>query len=176
MRFFPPTMVGMRLDDGNIFKVMRIGGRNNLLTMVHAENGDVIDILVAEALAAGKTAPIHHAHTRPAWGEVEASLRVAALAAQADSPLYLVHMNVAGEVDQLLMPASTASLPWEKPAHNIYSSLKKTSSVLMAQNGSVHRLCARLKTSKVSGRVWRMAPSRHLPPITAPSSTTAGSR
>ncbi|HNZ16166.1 MAG TPA: amidohydrolase family protein, partial [Anaerolineaceae bacterium] len=38
---------------------------------------------------------------RPAWGEVEASLRAAALAAQADAPVYLVHMNVAGEVDQL---------------------------------------------------------------------------
>ncbi len=101
MKVFTAYNGRLRLDDGNIFKVMRIGGRNNLLTMVHAENGDVIDILVAEALAAGKTAPIHHAHTRPAWGEVEASLRVAALAAQADSPLYLVHMNVAGEVDQL---------------------------------------------------------------------------
>ena len=91
----------LRLDDGSIFKVMRIGGKHNLLTMVHAENGDVIDILVAEALAAGKTAPVFHALTRPAWGEVEASLRAAALAAQAGSPVYLVHMNVAGEVDQL---------------------------------------------------------------------------
>ena len=91
----------LRLDDGSIFKVMRIGGKHNLLTMVHAENGDVIDILVAEALASGKTAPVFHALTRPAWGEVEASLRAAALAAQADSPVYLVHMNVAGEVDQL---------------------------------------------------------------------------
>lgn len=91
----------LRLDDGSIFKVMRIGGKHGLLTMVHAENGDVIDILVAEALAAGNHKPIHHALTRPAWGEVEASLRAAAIAAQADSPLYLVHMNVAGEVDQL---------------------------------------------------------------------------
>jgi hypothetical protein len=46
--------------------------------------------------------PIFHAKTRPAWGAVEASLRAAALAAQAgDAPLYLVHMNTAGEVDQL---------------------------------------------------------------------------
>ena len=101
MKVFTAYNGRLRLDDGSIFKVMRIGGKNNLLTMVHAENGDVIDILVAEALAAGNTAPIHHAITRPAWGEVEASLRAAALAAQADSPLYLVHMNVAGEVDQL---------------------------------------------------------------------------
>ena len=101
MKVFTAYNGRLRLDDGSIFKVMRIGGKNGLLTMVHAENGDVIDILVAEALAAGKNAPIYHAHTRPAWGEVEASLRAAALAAQADSPLYLVHMNVAGEVDQL---------------------------------------------------------------------------
>ena len=101
MKVFTAYNGRLRLDDGSIFKVMRIGGKNNLLTMVHAENGDVIDILVAEALAIGKTKPIHHALTRPAWGEVEASLRAAALAAQADSPLYLVHMNVSGEVDQL---------------------------------------------------------------------------
>ncbi len=101
MKVFTAYNGRLRLDDGNIFKVMRIGGKNNLLTMVHAENGDVIDILVAEALAAGKTTPIHHALTRPSWGEVEASLRAAALAALADSPLYLVHMNVSGEVDQL---------------------------------------------------------------------------
>ena len=91
----------LRLDDGDIFKVMRIAGKHGLLPMIHAENGDVIEVMVAEALAAGQTAPIYHALTRPAWGEVEASLRAIALAAQADSPVYLVHMNVAGEVVQL---------------------------------------------------------------------------
>jgi dihydropyrimidinase len=92
----------LRLSDGEIFRVMRLARSAGLLTMVHAENGDVIDILVEEALQAGNTAPIYHAKTRPAWGEVEASLRAAALAAQAgDAPLYLVHMNTAGEVDQL---------------------------------------------------------------------------
>lgn len=91
----------LRLADGDIFKVMRIAGKNNLLTMVHAENGDIIDILVDEALAARKTSPIWHARTRPGWGEVEASLRAVAIGAQADAPVYLVHMNVGGEVDQL---------------------------------------------------------------------------
>jgi dihydropyrimidinase len=69
--------------------------------MLHAENGDVIDILVEEALANGHTTPEWHALTRPAWGAVEAALRASALSAQAGAPLYLVHMNVAGEVDQL---------------------------------------------------------------------------
>jgi dihydropyrimidinase len=92
----------LRLFDSEIFRVMRLANAAGMLTMVHAENGDVIDILVEEALAAGNTDPVFHAKTRPAWGAVEASLRVAALSAQAgDAPLYLVHMNTAGEVDQL---------------------------------------------------------------------------
>jgi len=92
----------LRLADGEIFRVMRVARAAGMLTMVHAENGDVIEILTDEALMAGNTAPIFHAKTRPAWGAVEASLRAAALAAQAgDAPMYLVHMNTAGEVDQL---------------------------------------------------------------------------
>lgn len=92
----------LRLPDGDIFKVMRITREHGILTMVHAENGDVIDLLIAEALAAGHTTPEWHARTRPAWGAVEAVLRAAALSAQAGAaPLYIVHMNAAGEVDQL---------------------------------------------------------------------------
>jgi len=91
----------MRLSDGEIFQVMRIARQHGLLTMLHAENGDVIDLLVAEALAAGHTSPEWHAHTRPAWGAVEAGLRASSLAAQAGAPLYIVHMNAAGEVDML---------------------------------------------------------------------------
>lgn len=91
----------LRLDDGGIFQVMRIARDAGILTMLHAENGDVIDILIREALEAGKTKPIDHALTRPAWGAVEAVLRACSLAKQADAPLYIVHMNAGGEVDQL---------------------------------------------------------------------------
>ncbi len=91
----------LRLPDGDIFKVLRIAKEYGMLTMLHAENGDVIDILVTEALSAGLTTPEWHARTRPGWGAVEATLRGIALAAMADAPLYVVHMNVAGEVDQL---------------------------------------------------------------------------
>ncbi len=91
----------LRLPDGDIFRVMRVAAKHGLLTLLHAENGDVIDLLVDEALAAGHKTPEWHARTRPAWGAVEAVLRGAALSAQAAAPLYIVHMNAAGEVDQL---------------------------------------------------------------------------
>lgn len=91
----------LRLQDGEIYRVLRIAKEHGMLTMLHAENGDVIDILVAEALAAGHTSPDWHARTRPGWGGVEAVLRGAALAEQAGSPLYVVHVNQVGEAEQL---------------------------------------------------------------------------
>jgi len=91
----------LRLDDGGIFQVMRIAKDAGILTMLHAENGDVIEILIQEALAEGKIKPIDHALTRPAWGAIEAVLRACSLAKQAEAPLYIVHMNAGGEVDQL---------------------------------------------------------------------------
>lgn len=91
----------LRLADGDIFKAMRIAKENGMLVMAHCENGDVIETLVPEALAAGHTTPEWHALTRPAWGAAESILRLAGMAAVADAPLYIVHMNTAGGVDML---------------------------------------------------------------------------
>jgi dihydropyrimidinase len=92
----------LRLPDDKILLAMRSARQHGILTMLHAESGDVIELLVQEALAAGNTSPEYHAKTRPAWGAVEAVLRGSALAAQAgEAPLYIVHMNAAGEVDRL---------------------------------------------------------------------------
>ena len=91
----------LRLQDGEILQVLRTAKKYGLLTMMHAENGDVIDLLIKEAIEAHHLTPIWHARTRPAWGAEECVARGAALAATAESPLYIVHMNTAGEVDQL---------------------------------------------------------------------------
>lgn len=91
----------LRLMDDEIFKVMRIARDNGMLTMLHAENGDIIEVLVAEALANGHTSPEWHARTRPSWGAVDAVLRGSTIAAQAKASLYIVHMNTAGGVDML---------------------------------------------------------------------------
>ena len=89
------------IDDGSIFRAMQIAKDNGMLVMAHCENGDVIDTLIEQALAAGHVTPEWHAFTRPAWGAVEASLRMAGMAASADASVYIVHMNAGGEVDML---------------------------------------------------------------------------
>lgn len=100
----------LRLQDGEIFQVLRIAKENRLLVMVHAENGDVIDILTDEAVKAGHHAPEWHALTRPAEGSIENVFRTISLAQQAQAPVYIVHMNTAGEV-QILKEAREKGFP-----------------------------------------------------------------
>jgi len=68
---------------------------------MHAENGGVIDVLIARALAAGKTAPIYHALTRPPLAEAEAAGRAIALAEIAGVPVYIVHVSSEDALEQV---------------------------------------------------------------------------
>ncbi|MFJ4438398.1 dihydropyrimidinase [Streptomyces sp. NPDC088923] len=81
-------------DDGRILRAMQRAGENGGLTMVHAENGIAIDVLVEQALAAGRTDPRHHGEVRKALLEAEATHRAIQLARVAgDVPLYIVHVS-----------------------------------------------------------------------------------
>jgi dihydropyrimidinase len=71
--------------------------------MVHAENGDVIDVLVKQALAAGNTDPIYHALTRPPVAEGEATNRAIQLAHLAGAPLYVVHVTCREAVEPIAL-------------------------------------------------------------------------
>ena len=81
------------VDDETLFKSMRVAADSGAVVMVHAENGDAIDVLVKDALAAGNTSPKYHALTRPPELEGEATSRAIQLARVAGSPLYVVHVS-----------------------------------------------------------------------------------
>src|SRR5436189_1420085 len=98
------------LDDGSIFKALLRTGRNGGTICMHAENGDVIDVLVQRALAEGNAAPKYHALTRPARAEAEATHRAIALAEIADVPIYIVHLSAA-EALEMVTEARDRGLP-----------------------------------------------------------------
>lgn len=81
------------VDDETLFKTMRIAADTGALVMVHAENGDAIDVLVKAALAEGHTEPVWHARTRPPETEGEATNRAIQLARIAGCALYVVHVS-----------------------------------------------------------------------------------
>src|ERR1044072_1969343 len=82
----------LMVDDETLFKTMEVAAETGALVMVHAENGDAIDVLVKQALAAGHTEPHYHALTRPPETEGEATNRAIQLARVAGAPLYLVQV------------------------------------------------------------------------------------
>jgi dihydropyrimidinase len=69
--------------------------------MVHAENGDAIDVLVKRALEQGHTEPRYHALTRPPETEGEATNRAIQLARVAGCALYVVHVSCAESVEPI---------------------------------------------------------------------------
>ncbi len=83
----------LMVDDATIFKALSQTAKNGALICMHPENGSVIDVIVARALAEGKTAPIYHALTRPPRAEAEAVHRAIAMAEIAGVPVYIVHLS-----------------------------------------------------------------------------------
>jgi dihydropyrimidinase len=91
----------LMVDDETLFKTMAVAAETGALVMVHAENGDAIDVLVKQALAAGNTAPHYHALTRPPELEGEATNRAIQLARVAGAPLYVVHVSCREAVEPI---------------------------------------------------------------------------
>jgi dihydropyrimidinase len=83
----------LMVDDETLFRTMEVAAETGALVMVHAENGDAIDVLVKKALAEGKTEPRYHALTRPPETEGEATNRAIQLARVAGAALYVVHVS-----------------------------------------------------------------------------------
>lgn len=98
LKVFTAYPGALMLDDGGVFETMRVAAAEGGVVCVHAENGAAIDVLVAEALAAGNTAPRHHAITRPSIAEGEATHRVIRMAEMAGTPVYIVHISAAEAV------------------------------------------------------------------------------
>ena len=99
LKLFMAYKGALMVDDATLFRTMEQAARHGLLIMVHAENGDAIDVLVHDALEAGHLEPRYHALTRPPELEAEATNRAIRLAEVAGAPLYVVHLTNEGALE-----------------------------------------------------------------------------
>ncbi len=91
----------LMIDDGALYRVLQATKKAGALVMIHAENGDVVDILVNDLLAQGKTEPKYHALSRPPEAEAEATGRGIAIAQMAGAPIYIVHLTCKEALDKV---------------------------------------------------------------------------
>lgn len=88
-------------DDAQVLKAMQVSRETGLLTMMHAENGPVIDVLAAQLIEEGKTDPYFHGIARAWQMEEEATHRAIMIANLTGAPLYVVHVSAKQAVEQL---------------------------------------------------------------------------
>ena len=85
-----------RIDDAQFLDVLAVAKRHGALTMVHAENNDMLAWTARRLLDAGHVAPRYHAPSHPALAEEEAINRAITLARFVDAPLLIVHVSTPG--------------------------------------------------------------------------------
>jgi len=83
----------LMIDDGALYRILQETKRAGALVMIHAENGDVLDILINDYISKGLTEPKYHALSRPPEAEAEATGRGIAIAQMAGAPIYIVHLS-----------------------------------------------------------------------------------
>ncbi|MGD8603285.1 MAG: dihydropyrimidinase [Anaerolineales bacterium] len=93
----------LALSDAQLYEDLEVIARQGALAMLHAENGQVVDLLVDRIKAAGGIAPIEHARSRPPFVEAACIATAAAFTQAVDGQLYIVHLSTADGLRQVEM-------------------------------------------------------------------------
>ena len=95
------TYDDMKLDDGQILRLLAVARKHGALAMVHAENADCIAWLTEALESAGQVAPKYHATARPMAIEREATHRAITLSELVDVPILIVHVSGREAIEQI---------------------------------------------------------------------------
>jgi dihydroorotase-like cyclic amidohydrolase len=87
------TYDALKLRDGELLDVMLATRKHNFTTMIHAENGEVVEWMTKKLEERGMTEPYHHYTSRPPIVEAEATNRAISLSEIIQIPILLVHVS-----------------------------------------------------------------------------------
>ncbi|MFA8384215.1 MAG: dihydropyrimidinase [Pelagibaca sp.] len=82
-----------RVSDAQFLDILTVARRHGGLTMVHAENHDMLTWMASALAENGYTDPKYHAPARPALAEEEAINRAISLSKLTNAPLMIVHVS-----------------------------------------------------------------------------------
>ncbi len=92
----------LKIDDRQMLDILTLAREHGAMTMVHAENNDIINWLSERLLSRGFDAPKYHAVSHNSIAEQEASRRAIDLARLVDAQLLIVHVSTAGAMQSIL--------------------------------------------------------------------------
>lgn len=92
-KFFMAYPGTQMVDDGELLDGFAAAADHDVLPMVHAENGHMIDRAITDLVASGRTDEQHHLSAHGHDAEAEAVHRAIILAESRSCPLYVVHVS-----------------------------------------------------------------------------------
>ncbi|ODV93953.1 hypothetical protein PACTADRAFT_4850 [Pachysolen tannophilus NRRL Y-2460] len=93
------TYPKLQLRDYDLMNVMYTARKNGITTMLHAENGDMIEWMIEKLEEQGKTDPYYHAVSRPSLIEGEATGRAIVISQSLDNPVLFVHVSAPSAIN-----------------------------------------------------------------------------
>lgn len=99
----------LKLEDADVLNVLAVARESGAMTMVHAENDDIISWLSDRLMAGGHVEPKYHAMSHARIAESEATNRAIQLARLLDTPVLIVHVST-DEAAQTIRRAQDAGL------------------------------------------------------------------
>lgn len=86
------TYAALQLHDDQILDVLLEARKQKITTMIHAENGQVIDWMTKQLEQRKMFAPKYHVDSHPRLAETEATYRALCLSELIDVPILIVHV------------------------------------------------------------------------------------
>jgi dihydroorotase/allantoinase len=137
-------------SDYTLYKHMQLLAELDRPLLVHAENGDIVDKFMEEAIASGRTDPMAHCDFRPDIAEIEAVMRCITLAAQTDCHLHICHISSGGTVDILEWAQSIDQLVTGETSTNYLLFTKEA----MNERGPYAKVDPPLRSKDDQLRLW----------------------
>ena len=140
----------MKVSNEFMLRAMQTIKRLGATAMVHAENGEMIDLLEDQAMAADRRGAEDYYPTRPNVAEAEAVNRAIEFAAYAECPLYIVHLSSAEGLARIKQ-ARDAGLPVSTETCPQYLLLTDDD---MRKRGALAKIAPPLRTRNDNEALW----------------------
>lgn len=150
---------GFQVGDGDLLRVLRAVAELDAMACIHAENGDVIEVL-REAVVDHPERAIHHARTRPPASEREAVTRAIVCAELSGARIMIFHIGC--EVAACAVAEAKA-----RGNHRVFGEtcphyLTLTEDALGRADGRLWVCAPPLRPQADQDAMWRMLASRAL--------------
>jgi dihydropyrimidinase len=141
------------LGDEDLLRVMKAVGKAGGTVTVHCEKGDEIEKLRERFFLDGHTLPLYHLLSRPSHLEASAVKRAIVLAAEAECPLYIVHVSSAESLDHIREARSRGQTVYAEtcPQYLLFDNSKYTGPF---EQTSPYVISPPLRTEADSDALW----------------------